>query len=719
MGSKSGGKIIGYRYHLGMHLGLCLAAESLLKILINDRLAWQGDESGGSIYVYKPELFGGDDREGGVYGTIEIDNGAPDQEASGYLNAVINGPVPGFRGVFALIFRRFYVGNNPYLKPFSFKLRRTTVDTFYEPLWYQEKADVNGDMNPIHIIYEAKTSEDWGEGYPASVIDDINFRQAADTLYAEGFGMSFQWMRQEPIENLIQLVMNHINGVLYLSPLTGKYEIKLIRNDYSPEELPLFSEANIVAVESFERRAWGETINEVSLVYRDKDDNKDKTITVQDIANVHIQGAVVNQTINMPGISNADIAEKVAFRELLALSSPLAKVVFTVDRSAWNIQRYSVFRFSFAKYGIASQVFRAMAIDAGTLTDGRMKITAVEDVFGMPTAVYAVPQSSGWIEPSIGPVDLTRQRIYEAGYWDIHTRVCQADINAFNPGFAFLISIGSRESGVNFGYRLMTKMGANAYQDRGVFQICPSAIIGSALQQEVSSSFVISSGRDVRLVKLNTYALINGEIVEVVSINDNSNVVTVNRGVLDTVPVAHDAGAVIYFAEFWQGRDETEYIEGDSVNAKLLEVTGRGVLPVDDATELSLSMVNRYSRPYPPGNFKVNGLRYPVSAQGDLTLTWSHRDKTLQTVYLVDQQQGNIGPEPGVTYTVRIYDHATNTVKRTESGVTATTWAYTQAARIADFSGAGPHEVRIELEADDGLYASYQHHSNVLDVSDV
>lgn len=39
-----------------------------------------------------------------------------------------------------------------------------------------------------------------------------------------------------------------------------------------------------------------------------------------------------------------------------------------------------------------------------------------------------------------------------------------------------------------------------------------------------------------------------------------------------------------------------------------------------------------------------------------MTLAWAHRDRTQQTAYLVPQDEGDIGPEPGVSYTVRIKD---------------------------------------------------------------
>ena len=76
----------------------------------------------------------------------------------------------------------------------------------------------------------------------------------------------------------------------------------------------------LLTLDSFERRGWGETVNEISVVYRDRDDNTDKTITVHDIGNIQIQGGVVTQTVQYPGISNADLAARVALRDLAGCS---------------------------------------------------------------------------------------------------------------------------------------------------------------------------------------------------------------------------------------------------------------------------------------------------------------------------------------------------------------------------------------------------------------
>lgn len=115
-------------------------------------------------------------------------------------------------------------------------------------------------------------------------------------------------------------------------------------------------------------------------------------------------------------------------------------------------------------------------------------------------------------------------------------------------------------------------------------------------------------------------------------------------------------------------------------------------------------------RPYPPGNVQINGSRWPASigAAEELAITWAHRDRRQQTVNMIRQDEGSIGPEAGTTYTLRIYGE-TDTLICTASGITGTSYTYQSATEIAD-SGLGRlnTSLRVELESVRGGLASLQ-----------
>jgi hypothetical protein len=169
--------------------------------------------------------------------------------------------------------------------------------------------------------------------------------------------------------------------------------------------------------------------------------------------------------------------------------------------------------------------------------------------------------------------------------------------------------------------------------------------------------------------------------------------------VLDTVPVTHATGSRIWFAEYMMGEDRTEWVDTDIVDVKLTPTTSLGTLAVADATERTITLANRAARPYAPGNVKINDERYPTTVVGDIVVTWSHRDRLLQTVSLIGQTATDIGPEPGVTYTLRLYDGAMLVDEQT--GLTGT--AYTFLAPVA--------ATKIELLSVRDGFESWQTHS--------
>ena len=87
---------------------------------------------------------------------------------------------------------------------------------------------------------------------------------------------------------------------------------------------------------------------------------------------------------------------------------------------------------------------------------------------------------------------------------------------------------------------------------------------------------------------------------------------------------------------------------------------------------------------------------------GDLSVTWAHRDRIQQTAYLVQQGDGDIGPEPGTTYTLRIRDR-NDTLVHTETGLTGANFVW-DVSSAASEAGAQGDRISMEIIAvRDGL----------------
>jgi hypothetical protein len=46
---------------------------------------------------------------------------------------------------------------------------------------------------------------------------------------------------------------------------------------------------------------------------------------------------------------------------------------------------------------------RVARLSYGELADGAVRVECVQDVFGLPQSVYAVPPPTGWVEPLSTP----------------------------------------------------------------------------------------------------------------------------------------------------------------------------------------------------------------------------------------------------------------------------------------------------------------------------
>jgi hypothetical protein len=169
-------QILGYKYSLGIQMGLCHGPADFIKsIRAGGKVAWQGSCAGGRININKNNLFGGDKSEGGISGAVDICMGAPDQLQNDYLVSQLGDQVSAYRGLVTAVLRRVYLGTSNYIKPWEFRVQRILKRSDGSDQWYPEKAAIEG---------EHETAE--GAFYVViDATDDQNVFYACDTLHHE------------------------------------------------------------------------------------------------------------------------------------------------------------------------------------------------------------------------------------------------------------------------------------------------------------------------------------------------------------------------------------------------------------------------------------------------------------------------------------------------------------------------------------------------------
>lgn len=651
MGSKK--VTIGYKYNMGMHQVIAKKVDAILEIVVGDRSAWTGEvTSSQQIYIDAPNLFGGEKKEGGIQGYIDLMFGEPSQIKNDYLQTHIDPVIPAFRGIVSAVLRGVYLcAMSPYPKAWAWRVRYIPGKD-----WYPETASIGGSANPVHIIYEILTDKDSGLGVSPSLIDLANFTEAADVLFAENFGLSFALKGTDSIENVIYSIVEQIGGFFYTKPDDGLFAIRLLRDDYDVETLPLYDESNIIEFENFERPAYSEMVNEVIVQYRKKGTRYDDSVTVQNLASIQAQGGIVSETINYPGIDNAENAARAALRELKIKSTPLARARYKVNREGWTTTIGQVVKVSWAEHEIVELPFRILSVDTGNLQSGTISVEGVQDVFALPLQTYLTEQESGWVDPFAPPTPAIYRRVYEAPYRDLYQLFTQADFLLLSNAVAFVSAAIGKPDSTSQNYELWTQTGAAEYQFIEESSYATHGTLQAAIDAKeltVVIENVIGPNADV---VLNEYAWIDDEAVIVTDFDPLTNIITMGRGTLDSVPSPHDLGSRIWFAGEATSIDDTEYAVAETVNVKVLPRVGPALLDIDSAPSDEVIMFGRFANPYPPGKLLIAGSEYPTSATGPFTVGWSHRDRVAQQDQLVDTTEASVGPESTTRYGLRLLD---------------------------------------------------------------
>ncbi|MGX1259791.1 VWA domain-containing protein [Sinorhizobium fredii] len=822
---------IGYKYYLGMHMVLCHGvADALFRIRVGEKDAWTGFERGSRINISKKSLFGGDKREGGISGALDLEMGAPDQGRNDYLQARLGSDCSAHRGVVGVVLRRMYLGTTPYIKPWEFRLQRIYKRSDGTAQWYETKAgiglvdhaaiyfalDVSGsmidltgngqtrlanmktavtgiladmqvrglpdidirmvawenvvtsaierreivssqyddliswvngltasggtdfnvavseaaaffagsgtkrrivifvtdgepnspssasaaaaalsaisnvdtfafnidlssttytalldntpadgvpvisggdpqalkdallfalsplDMNPAHIIRECLTDKTWGMGYNDADIDDTSFTATADALYAEGFGLTLLWQREEEIEEFVTTVISHIDAHLYTSRQTGKFHLKLIRADYDLESLPVIDEDDIVSWDEITRRQPADAINSVTVKYHDREKSKDASVAVHNIAQIQQTGEMVSTTRNYVGIMKSNLATRVGTRDVRSLGAGMADGRVTAKRSVEGLNPGDPFRLVSSRHGFAGEVMRAIGLRFGDGRKNAIGLKFAQDVFHLGQDVLVDSSEGDWENPLEPPGPVNLRLVQEMPWRDLVQTIGATDAAALlsNDPDAGLLQVACGQPSEDTIDAIVAIDEGAGYQDAADdLQFAPAAVLDEALGASPSSIEVtIRDGVDLELLEVGMIAVIIGsspatsEIVRVDAIAGNA--LTLGRGCLDTTPQYHEEGASIVFFEDFTFSDMEARAAATAIEVKIKAITGKGELDIDDAPADNVTFASRAIRPYRPADVKVNGgSAGPVDVVGvnPIPVTWARRNRLTES----------------------------------------------------------------------------------------
>ena len=131
-----------------MHMILCSgSADKILRIRVDERDVYLSpitahDDTENEIQIDKADIFGGENSEGGVEGTVYFEQGFQNQTANEFVEDIIGTDIPAYRGETGVVLADMYIGTDPYLKPWDFRIQRIFKSFNGLEQWYIEKAAI-------------------------------------------------------------------------------------------------------------------------------------------------------------------------------------------------------------------------------------------------------------------------------------------------------------------------------------------------------------------------------------------------------------------------------------------------------------------------------------------------------------------------------------------------------------------------------------------------
>ncbi|MCU4571090.1 phage tail protein [Acinetobacter ursingii] len=676
----------GYRYLMSIHMGLCRAIDDMIEIKISDRTLWSGhiENSNSSVIdIHQPEIFGGDKAEGGIDGSLTILRGAMDQLVLQPLKNML-GTVPAYRGVVTFFYDGLICSNSPYPKPWSFRVRRTESG-WDGSVWYPEKATIwlsenkIKAMNAAHIIYEAQTNRIWGRGFSSSQLDLDSFKSVADQLYAENFGICLAWRRQENLNEFIQQIINQIGAAMFVDRTSGLWKLVLIRDNYNVSDLQTYSYSNgLLNVEDDSNSATDVVTNLTFVNYRDPITNQDLQVRAENLAAIQKHGAI-QETRTYSGIPTSDLAGRLAARDMKTAQSNLKRFKLILDRRAYLIQPASVFKISIPERGIDSIVVRAVRVEHDTVINGKISVTVIQDVFGLPVSNYINEQPNLWQPPNHTALPVknlgTEFRYFDASYYDMCTQFSDLTYKYFFRHWYYYSVIAKAPNPLHLMYKLWIRQRyydpSTGWHDDGFIDCCTNGnfcAVGKIIDYIPHAYNQLTVQIDISLellktIELNSAALVDDEIVRVDAIDLQTSTITMSRGCADSVVAAHAEQSEIWFYDNAISISSVPWIEKvnpqytHDIYFKFETQTRYDKIKVEKFDNNNVfkfsyySLLTRAFRPYPPAHVlfqnkiclpnQINYLQHPFNL-----ITWKNRNKVVQADKLFSQSEDSIQLQP-------------------------------------------------------------------------
>jgi hypothetical protein len=385
--SKSKSQTVGYGYFAGLAVALCGKVDALLAFKLGDETKHKANLAGSGTFTAMTGELGTTFNSGSGKSTVYFYNGEQ-SEPDSYLKSKTSSPI-AYNNTAYFVLRQGFIGDNVSAVPnYGCIVRRTELNTG----WTKQK--IGNDVNPAAALFYILKSM---VGYPDELLDEASFQAANETLYNEGFGISFTMNQASEAKTFINEILKTIDAVIQIDALNGKMRLKLLRDDYVVSNLPAINETNSAKV-TFSRRGNEELFSRITVAYKENRDNEqfvENSVTAINTAARLLIGYEKTHSVNYKMITTAENAKKALNREFKRNSYPIASVKFTCSAHHFgSLAIGDVINFSNEALGVINMPVRITAIGGDKETTQEIEISAGEDIFALGNMVIVEEQGS-------------------------------------------------------------------------------------------------------------------------------------------------------------------------------------------------------------------------------------------------------------------------------------------------------------------------------------
>jgi len=269
------------------------------------------------------------------------------------------------------------------------------VERFPNPLGLtsgQNRKD--DDINCATAIYDVLTSDWGGAGIPAENVDEPLLKAAALVFAAEANYCAMLIDAETSATAVLGSLQAQTYSVVYQNPGTGKIEVRPIRQTFNRANIKSFGQNNLIEIRNFNKDAWASTLEVLRGIYVERSNDYEPTpVMVQSIGSLSTTGRTKRSgEVNYPYVTKADLTLFLVSRDLAYASVPRFGLSALTTRDGATCLPGDVVLITESDYGFWGVPMVVNKVRKSPLKENHVLLTLEEYALPNNSPIYDTPE---------------------------------------------------------------------------------------------------------------------------------------------------------------------------------------------------------------------------------------------------------------------------------------------------------------------------------------